>query len=80
MMAAIVDTTTLGETVLYSVIAGVGIAVVFGACVSSVAGLIDARREGRTAAGLAWGALAVVCLACAAGAIVLGIVVMSEKG
>ncbi len=79
-MAAIVNTTTLAKAVVYSLIAGVGIAVIFGAGVSSAAGLLEARRERRTAAGLAWGALMVACLGCAAAAIVLGIVVMSEKG
>lgn len=79
-MAAIINTTTLAKTVVYSLIAGVGIAVIFGAGVSSAAGLLEARREHRTAAGLAWAALTVACLACAAGTIVLGIVVMTEKG
>ncbi len=80
MIASIVNATTLAKTIGYSLIAGVGISVIFGAGISSAAGLVEARREHRTAAGLAWGALALVCLACAAGAIVLGIVVMSEKG
>ncbi len=79
-MAAIVNTTTLAKSVVYSLIAGVGIAVIFGAAVSSAAGLLEARREHRTAAGLAWGALALVCLVSAAGAIALGILAMTEKG
>ena len=62
VLAAIVNTTTLGKTIAYSLAAGIGIAVIFGAGVSSAAGLVDARRDGRTLAGLAWGALAVVCL------------------
>src|SRR5207248_2238495 len=63
MIGAIVDTGTLGKVVLYSVVSGVGIAVVFGAGVSSVAGLLDALRQRRTAAGVAWGALSRVCIA-----------------
>lgn len=80
MSGTIVDVTTLGKTFLYSLLAGVGIAVIFGAGVSSAAGLVEARRQGRTAAELAWGALTLFCLICAAGAVVLGIVVVSEKG
>jgi hypothetical protein len=79
MTGAIVDTTTLTKVVLYSLVSGVGIAVVFGAGISSVAALLDALRQRRTAAGAAWAALALGCLACSAGAVVLGIVVMTAK-
>jgi hypothetical protein len=79
VIAAIVDTTTLGKAVAYSFAAGIGVAVIFGAGVTSAAGLLDARRDGRTLAGLAWGALAVICLLGAAAAIVVGIVVMTQK-
>jgi hypothetical protein len=80
MSGAIVNTTTLGKAVLYSLVAGIGIAVVFSAGVSSAAGLLDALRERRTAASLAWGALALVCISCAAAAVVVGIIVMTQKG
>jgi hypothetical protein len=80
MMAAIVNTTTLAKAVLYSLVAGIGIVVVFAAGVSSAAGLLDALRERRTAAGVAWGALALACMAGAAAAIVIGILVMTQKG
>jgi hypothetical protein len=79
MLAAVVNTTTLGKTILYSLAAGIGIAVIFGAGVSSAASLVDAMRERRTVASAAWATLALVCLLCAAGAIVLGIVLMTEK-
>ena len=80
MLAAIVNTTTLGKTIVYSLAAGIGIAVIFGAGVSSAAGLIDAMRERRTAATAAWATAALACLLCAAGTVVLGIVLMTEKG
>jgi len=79
-MAAIVNTTTLAKAVLYSLVAGIGIVVVFAVGVSSAAGLLDALRERRTVAGVAWGALALVCVAGAATAIVIGVVVMTQKG
>ena len=79
MLASIVNTTTLGKTILYSLAAGIGIAVIFGAGVSSAAGLIEARRERRTVAIAAWGTAALICLLCAAAAVVLGIVLMAQK-
>jgi len=54
--------------------------VVFAVGVSSAAGLLDALRERRTTAGVAWGALAVVCVACAAAGVVVGVVAMTQKG
>ena len=52
---------------------------VFGAGVSSAAGLVDAVRDRRTAATAAWATAALICLLCAAGAVVLGIVLMTQK-
>jgi hypothetical protein len=80
MLASIVNTTTLGKTILYSLAAGIGIAVIFGAGVSSAASLVDAMRDRRTVASAAWATVAVICLLCATGAVVLGIVLMTEKG
>jgi hypothetical protein len=79
MLASIVNATTLGKTILYSLVAGIGVAVIFGAGVSSAAGLIEAMRERRTVATAAWGTAALVCLLCAAGAVVLGIFLMTQK-
>ena len=75
--AAIVNLTTLGKTVLYSFIAGVGIAAVFGGGVTSAAGLVEAVRANRTAAIVGWGALAVLCAAAALAAIAAGIYEMT---
>ena len=79
MIAAIVDTNTLGKVVVSSLASGVGIAAIFGAGISSAGAFVDALRERRTAAGAAWAALAVLCVAGALGAVVLGIVVMTTK-
>jgi hypothetical protein len=79
MTGAIVNTTTLGKVILYSLVSGIGIAVIFGVGVSSAAGLLESLRERRTAASIAWGALAATCIVGAGAAIVLGIVVMSSK-
>jgi hypothetical protein len=75
--AAIINLTTLGKTVLYSFIAGVGIAAVFGGGVTSAAGLVEAVRTGRTAAIVGWGALAVLCAGVTLAAIAAGIYEMT---
>jgi len=80
MIATIVDWSKLGNVALYSLVAGIGVAVIFGAGVSSAAGLLESLRQHRGAAGVAWGTLAVVCVACALGAVVFGIVIMTKKG
>jgi hypothetical protein len=77
--ASIVETGTLAKVVLYSLVSGVGIAVLFGTGIASAGSLLDALREHRTAAGAAWGALTVACLAIVLAIIVFGIVVMSSK-
>jgi hypothetical protein len=79
MIATIVDTGTLGKVILYSLLAGVGVSLVFALGVSSAAGLVDAVRERRTLAGALWGLTTIVCLAGSLAAIVLGVVVMSSK-
>lgn len=76
---AIADPAKLGQVVLYSLIAGVGISAVLGLAVSGAAALLDALRERRNAAAAAWGTLTTVCVVGIAAAIVLGIVVMSSK-
>jgi hypothetical protein len=75
--AAIVNLTTLGKSVLYSFIAGVGIAAVFSGGVTSAAGLVEALRAGRTAAVVGWGALAVLCAGAALAAIAAGVYAMT---
>jgi hypothetical protein len=79
VIATIVDTAKLGKVILYSLAAGIGVAVIYGAGVSSAAGLLESLRQRRTAASIAWGALAVTCMLCTLGAVVLGIVVMASK-
>ncbi len=77
MMAAIVNGATLGKTIMYSFVAGVGIAAVFGGGVTSAAGLLEALRTRRTGAVVGWGALAIMCAAATLGAIAAGIYAMA---
>ncbi|HZU40533.1 MAG TPA: hypothetical protein VE992_05755 [Solirubrobacteraceae bacterium] len=78
-LAAIANPAKLGQVVLYSLIAGVGISAVAALGVSSAAGLLDAMRERRTAAVLAWASLATLCMAVVVAAVIVGVVAMSTK-
>lgn len=79
MIASIVDTTTIGKVILYSLVSGVGIVVIFGLGVSSASAVLDALRQRRTIASAAWGLVTVACVAATLAAVVLGVVVMSHK-
>jgi hypothetical protein len=74
-----VDTKALLETVAASVIAGVGITVIFSMAIAGAAIFADARRHARPvlAAGAAF--LMGVGLAGSAAAVVIGIIVMTSK-
>jgi hypothetical protein len=75
----IVETGKLAQVVGYSLLAGVGIAVIFSLAVSSAAGLYDAMRTRRAAAAAAWGTLATLCAVAVVGVAILGVVVMTQK-
>ncbi len=76
--ATIVNVTTLAQAVIYSLVAGVGLAVAYGVAVTGTAGLLDAVRSHRTAVAIAWGACVVVCAAVVVGGIAAGIIVMAN--
>lgn len=79
MIATIVEGKELLETVIASVVAGVGITVVFSVAIWGVARFADLNREERPLAAGAAAATAALALAATAGAVVLGIVVMTSK-
>jgi hypothetical protein len=79
MIGTIVETAPLAKVILYSLVAGVGIATLFGAGVAGAGSLLEARREHRTAAGIAWGALTAVCVIIVVAVMVLAIVIMASK-
>ena len=79
VLATIVDTRALAETVAASVIAGVGITVVFSVAIFGAVRFAELGREGRNAAAALYGIVAVVGIIAFAAAIVIGIVVMTAK-
>ena len=79
IVATIVEGQELLETVVASIVAGVGITVAFSFAIRGVARFGELNREDRTlAAGAALG-MAGLALAVVAAGVVFGIVVMTDK-
>ena len=78
-MAVVVETKELLHTVISSLIAGVGVTVVFSIAIWGAARFVDLSRSERPVAAGAAGAVSALALAVTAAAIVLGIVVMTSK-
>ncbi|HKH14755.1 MAG TPA: hypothetical protein VKA47_08885 [Solirubrobacterales bacterium] len=79
MLATIVDTEALLKTIVASAVAGVGVTLIFSLAILGAARFADLSRDGRPAAAVAFGVLAVVALAAAAAAVTIGIIVMTRK-
>lgn len=78
-MATIVETKELIETVIASLVAGVGITAVFSVAIWGGARFVDLSRDGRPLAAGAAAFLAVLGLAITLAAVVVGILVMTTK-
>jgi hypothetical protein len=79
MLGAIVETKELLDTVIAAAIAGVGVTAAFAVLVFGVARSTEMARDDRVVSATLAGALALVAFAVVAAAIVLGIVVMTQK-
>jgi hypothetical protein len=79
MLATIVDTHDLWQTIVGSVVAGLGTTFVFSIAILGAARFSEANREGRTLEASAFGLLALLGLAATAAAIVIGVVVMTSE-
>jgi lysylphosphatidylglycerol synthetase-like protein (DUF2156 family) len=77
--AALVETKELLQTVAASVIAGLGITVVFSIAVYGATRFADLSRDQRPAAATAAAVLAGVALAACLAAVVIGVIVMTSK-
>jgi len=78
-MATIVESKELVETVIASLVAGVGITAVFSVAIWGGARFADLSRDGRPLAAGAVAALGALALATTVVAVVFGIVVMTSK-
>jgi hypothetical protein len=79
MVATIVQTTDLLNTVIASVVAGVGVTVVFSIAIWGGARFADLSREGRPLAAGGAATLAILATLATLGAVAIGILVMTSK-
>jgi hypothetical protein len=79
MTATVVETKALLDTVIASMVAGIGITAVFAILIFGVTRSADMVRDERPVLAAAAGGLAVLALVVVTAAIVLGIVVMTQK-
>ena len=79
MFATVVETKELLETVAYSLIAGVGVAIVFSLAIYGATRFADLSRDERPAAAAVAAAIAGLALAATIGAVVVGIIAMTQK-
>jgi hypothetical protein len=78
-MAVVVETRELLETVIASIVAGVGVTVIFSVAIWGVARFIDLSRGNRPLAAGAAAGLAGLALLATLGSVVYGIVIMTSK-
>ena len=79
MTATVLETKALLDTVIASLVAGIGVTTVFAILVFGVARSAEMVRGDRPVLAAAAGGLAVIALLVVTAAIVLGIVVMTSK-
>jgi hypothetical protein len=79
MLATIVDTNALLQTIGAAVIAGVGATIIVSLAILGSVRFADASRAGRTAEAVVFGALAVLGGLATVGAAVLAVIVMTTK-
>lgn len=75
-MAVIVETSELLQTVAASVIAGIGVTVVFSVAIWGAARFVDLSGSDRPAAAAAAAAVGIAGLVATLGAVVVGLIVM----
>jgi hypothetical protein len=79
VLAEIVETKELLETVVYAFVAGVGVTVIFSVAIWGVARFVDLNQEERSVAAGAAAGVAVLALLAVLAAIVIGVIVMTGK-
>jgi len=78
-MAVVVETKQLLETVVASLVAGIGVTVIFSVAIWGVARFADLSRNERPLAAAAAAALAGLAVLATFAAVAFGIVIMSSK-
>ncbi len=79
MIATIVQWKELGQTVVASVVAGVGITFVFSLGIWGSGHFVELSRNDRPVAATVAGVVGALAFLCVAAAVIVGIVVMTQK-
>ena len=79
MLATIVDTSALWQTIVAAFVAGVGTTLVFSLAILGVARFAEANRQGRPVQSAIFAGLGVLGLLATAAAIVFGVIVMTAN-
>ncbi len=79
MIAAAINTHALLKMLYSSVVAGVGVAVVFSVAILGMTRSSEMRREHRTAATAAYSVLAAAGLLISAGIVIYGLILVAHK-
>jgi hypothetical protein len=79
MTATVVETKALLDTVIASLVAGIGVATVFAILIFGVTRSTEMVRDERRVLATAAGALAALAFLVVTSAVVLGIIVMAKK-
>ena len=79
MLATVIETKELLETIAASLIAGVGVTVAFSIAILGATRFADLSRDERSVAAFAAAALSVIALLACLAAVVFGVIVMTRK-
>lgn len=79
MLATVVETRELLETVLYASVAGIGMTLIFSLAIYGATRSADLSRDERPLAAAAAATLAALALVASVAAVVIGIIVMTQK-
>jgi hypothetical protein len=78
-LASIVDWDALSKVILYSLVTGVGVTVVFSVGIVGLTRYDEIRRQERTGSSFAYGALALIAAVVTIAVVVEAIIVMARK-
>jgi hypothetical protein len=78
-LGAVVDTAALLKVVWASLAAGLGVTATFAIAITGATLFAEMQREGRLAAAIGWAVVLFAGLAASAGAVAVGLVVMTSK-
>jgi hypothetical protein len=79
MIAAIADTDALLQVIWTSLLAGVGVTAAYGIAIVGGTRALELGREGRTGQAALYGVVGALAAAAVVGAIVAGIVLLTDK-